>query len=36
MCETVGYRNAERYAIPPGENEIPVVDQSIAQLENNH
>jgi hypothetical protein len=34
-CETVGYRNAERYAIPPGENETPVVDQSIAQLENN-
>ncbi len=35
MCaETVGYRNAARYAIPPGENETPTVDASIAQLEN--
>ena len=33
--ETVGYRNAARYCIPPGENETPTVDQSIAQLENN-
>lgn len=36
MCaETVGYRNAERYAVAPGENETPTVDASIAQLENN-
>lgn len=36
MCaETVGYRNAARYAIPPGQNETPTVDASIAQLENN-
>jgi hypothetical protein len=32
--ETVGYRNAARYAIPPGESETPTVDASIAQLEN--
>ena len=35
MCaETVGYRNASRYAVTPGENETPTVDASIAQLEN--
>ena len=35
MCaETVGYRNASRYAVPPGEDETPTVDASIAQLEN--
>jgi hypothetical protein len=33
--ETVGYRNAARYCIPPGQNETPTVDASIAQLENN-
>jgi hypothetical protein len=32
--ETVGYRNAARYCVPPGENEVPTVDASIAQLEN--
>ena len=35
MCaETVGYRNASRYAVPPGQDETPTVDASIAQLEN--
>ena len=35
MCaETVGYRNATRYAVAPGENEKPTIDESIAQLEN--
>jgi hypothetical protein len=35
MCaETVGYRNANRYAVPPGQDETPTVDASIAQLEN--
>jgi len=35
MCaETVGYRNASRYAVPPGDTETPTVDASIAQLEN--
>jgi hypothetical protein len=35
MCaETVGYRNASRYAMPPGQDETPTVDASIAQLEN--
>ena len=35
MCaETVGYRNASRYAVAPGEDETPTVDASIAQLEN--
>lgn len=33
-AETVGYRNAARYCVPPGENETPTVDASIAQLEN--
>jgi hypothetical protein len=35
MCaETVGYRNASRYAVTPGESETPTVDASIGQLEN--
>jgi hypothetical protein len=35
MCaETVGYKNANRYAVPPGQDEVPTVDASIAQLEN--
>ena len=35
MCaETVGYKNANRYAVHPGEEETPTMDASIAQLEN--